>query len=100
MKISIFDDPKIYAANPWWQTKYGKKAKYVRNPPPWDKRLRGVDALTADQKVVNAAFSTASTAAAEKCEKGKRMQTNICRIDYIYGELKGKKVIKGELKKP
>jgi len=88
-KINVYGNPKTLADNPWRDTEYGKKAYYIRNPVPWDKRKRGLKALSPAQRRRIEIFTEASRAASAACPKTGRMSTNICRVKFISRRLRG-----------
>jgi len=90
-RLTVYGDMKTMAMNPWRETKYGKSAMYLRAPAPWDSRKQGFDGLSDSQVRVTDAFTSASRAASAKCPKTGHISTNICRIEYIADQLKGKK---------
>lgn len=100
-KVEVYGSAKTMAKNPWWGTRYGKKATYIRDAVPWDNRKGGYDALRPAQKqwIEYGFIPTAHESGrggriyqeclAEGVAEG-TMQMNVCRITKMKQELKRK----------
>ena len=87
-KLRVYGAAMTLAENPWADTPYGKKATYLRTPVPWDKRRRGLKALSDKQRSRIEAFTRVAQAASNACPKTGRMSTNLCRVKYISDHLR------------
>ena len=102
-KLWVYDKPMIEAKNPWRDTPFGKKAKYIRKAHQWDERVMGQAALSKGQREAIDAFvgTSKSDIIKAKCPKKLHMETLKCRAGFMKGWLKDRKYTKKEeIEKP